>query len=656
MDPEKIAQDQLESARKSGATATNIALVLFAALIVSWSGMRDQVNKYRSAMASKLWAERQNKLAEDTDRAILGEAVKGRLMYEAVFYGDKESRKRIIEIAKSAARDPDKTLRQQQREQKDSLETRLLADAIASERDLLRLERRRTAGRFYAKRALAARTPFKLLGLDFSVDGFWAWVVWMAFLVGGIFHLWLGRRAMIRRCREAWRLLSSEARVSTEQARDLADSLPLWIRPLPQKERWVTILTNGARKDLVMEPLSLLCLLLAFVCVALAFPAVRMGVISTSFLDHDGVFPFNPILHSVVLCVLCGLAVGLIVSWSGTPDRKGKAPADSGSISPEHVEVLGRRGWITSALGVVATGALYIPCIDTWILRSLLRRPRFRQEPSVHRRRIRRAKSNPPVLKEGFYADKILGRIHYVPASGRARSLSGRSKDDVQPWEGPFDKISLERAHSSAVVPFVRAGVVHLLHGYRHRETADERARILALPATRRLYREAFELTLAALSLPSGGRAPHSMPNLQLHDLLAAIAINAGSDELLGRARKLLADAGFEDSPMSRVSSGPQSATRDSNSTAHSSHSARKKKALAVHRRRDRLAAFKAQRLGEREGLHISEQVAPSGRIRVPTIGTWKPGITPDAANYTHVVRQRKRQPHRKGRHRHSKI
>src|ERR1700687_6051 len=101
---------------------------------------------------------------------------------------------------------------------------------------------------------------------------------------------------MIRRCREAWRLLSSEAEVSTEQARDLADSLPLWIRPLPHREPWGTVLTNKAKKDLVMEPLSVLCLFLAVICVALAFSVVRMGVVSTSFLVHDGIFPFNSIL------------------------------------------------------------------------------------------------------------------------------------------------------------------------------------------------------------------------------------------------------------------------------------------------------------------------------------------------------------------------
>jgi hypothetical protein len=655
MDPEKIALDQLESARKSGATATNIALVLFAALIVSWSGMWDQVNRYRSAMASKLWTERQNKLAEDTDRAILGEAVKGRLIFESLIYEDKTLRKRIIKLAESSAADPEATLQQQQKEQNESLETRLLASAIASERDHLRLERRRTSGRFYAKRALAAKTPFKLLGLDFSVDGFWAWVVWMCFLVGGIFHLWLGRRAMIRRCREAWRLLSSEAKLSTEQARDLADSLPFWIRPLPHKEPWVTVLTNKARKDFVMEPLSVLCLFLALICVALAFSVERMGVISTSFLDQDGTFPIISILHSVVLCVLCGFGIGLIASWSGTPDRREKGSVDSISIPLENAEVLGRRGWITSALGVAGAAILYIPGIDKRILRSLLRRPRFRQEPNAHRRRIRRAKANPPFLKEGFYADKFLGRIHYVPANGRARSLSGRSKGDVEPWEGPFNKVTLERTHPSAVVPFVRSGVVQLLRGYRHRRTAQKRAKFLELPATKSRYREAFELTVAGLSVHPRRRAFHSMPNLQLYDLLAAIAINAASEELLDRARKLLADAGLNDTTRFHVSPTPQAAAHDSDSPAHSRHSARKKKSPSVLRRRDRLAASKALRLGEKKGSPSSEGVAPLTRIRLLTLGTWRLG-TPEAANSTHVVRQRKKQRHRKRQHKHSKI
>jgi len=96
MDFEKISQDQWKAARDSAATTTKIALVLFAALVVAWMGLWGNVNKYRSALASRRWLERPNQGAQTANLKIIGPAVKGWLLFQAEITLDNKQKKRRL--------------------------------------------------------------------------------------------------------------------------------------------------------------------------------------------------------------------------------------------------------------------------------------------------------------------------------------------------------------------------------------------------------------------------------------------------------------------------------------------------------------------------------------------------------------------------------
>lgn len=72
MDSDKIAADTWKATRDSTSVATNLSLLLFAALIVSWMGMWDHVNNYRSAVASRRTVERHNRDSETLSKAEVG--------------------------------------------------------------------------------------------------------------------------------------------------------------------------------------------------------------------------------------------------------------------------------------------------------------------------------------------------------------------------------------------------------------------------------------------------------------------------------------------------------------------------------------------------------------------------------------------------------
>lgn len=653
MEPLQTAVGHLNAARKLGTTATSVSLVLFAALIVFWLNISDHVNSYRRAVESKIRVEKQNRLAEHNDKTVLGQAVKGRLYADATAYEDKPTRKKIIELADSAAQDPEAALDRERKANKDSLESLILAAAIASEQPLVGLERRHAIVRFHLSRDLAERTAFKLFGLDFSVKGFWAWTVWMGFFAGGILYLWLGRRAIIRRHRQAWRLLSSDA-VSPEATSRLADSLPLWARPFPKREEWTQSLTNKMRTDLILEPLSVLCLLLLALCVALALIVARLGIVSTALLEGSPAGTQYSV-HAACICLLCGISLGLLATWPVSPRPiTGKAGPGGNTKDNDLIEIVGRRTWISGLTGTVLVCLIYLPRIHAALLRSLLQNPRFHGKPKVTRARMRRDRQNTPVLSQGFYTDHR-GRVHYVPASGRSRSLSGQSKDDLEIWNGPFDKESLSRVHPCALVPFVREGVTQLLHGLRHRKTVADRAKILALPETTVRYHKAFELVEAGLFVWVPRR---TMPNLQLYDLLFAVAENAASDELLTRAIRLLTKVPEPGSgpELSLRKGEPQNensrrssmrlplASMPGSGSLHSRHSIRKAKLNSVQRRRQRLDLFKGRHL---EGV----LTGPRNRLIARFSRT-----SATAANQTLVVRRRKKTRVRKRQPTHRRI
>ncbi len=358
MDAEKIAQDQWKAARDSGATATKIAIVLFAALIISWMGMWSNVNKYRAAVASRLRLERKSE-ASGVSPSILGPAVRGLLTVRAQKEPNKEKLKQTIEFANQVAKDPNAILRTLS---ESDWRRSMLSDAITNVSHALGVERQHAVGRFQVRRASAEKTPFKLLGLDFTVDGFWAWIVWLLFFSGGVLYLWTARLGLIRRCGHVWKLLHTDSKVTEEDTRKLADSLPIWIRPLPGSEPWTAVLTNGATADLILEPLSILCVALGFVCLGLSVPVVRLALVSTSLLETGGPLGLEPIIHGFTLCLLAGLTFGTLLIWIGTPTVQVLAERLSRNRGQhDFVELESRRAWIAALVAACGTAFFLLP-------------------------------------------------------------------------------------------------------------------------------------------------------------------------------------------------------------------------------------------------------------------------------------------------------
>jgi hypothetical protein len=631
-DRDKAVRERWETARKSAATTTSITLVLFGALIVSWLGMWEGVHKYRSAIASRLWADKRNHQLDDNDAVALSRGTKAELVAQALLRRqDKADRDKLLSLAEKVDRPPYAVALFNQLEQQNpnAFETQSLERAISTAEDQFHFANGQNFKRFHARRATAEKTTFKLLGLDFSVNGFWAWIVWLSFLTGGVLYLWLARRSLIREGRRLgeWQMSIS---LDAAMAETLRDSLPLWVRPLRRSEKWARSFVSNARTDLASDPLGALTLVLMAVCLVLSLETVRTGIISTSLLRSEVGFSWPALLHAVILCTLVGLLIGLITNWFSSPGGTALDP-----------EILGRRVLISSAASASLVGLFYLPKLNLQILKSILTEPRHRLMNVVRFRR-RRPKVEKPKMAPGFYVD-VREQIHYVPPGGHCRSLS-RTEGPVVHWNGPFDSDALPRVHRSARVPYIREGVTKILSGFQHRNKDEFRSAIQS-PEWRSRHARAFDLVRAELSLENQQSA-NAMPNLQLYDLLAAIAINSGSDSLVTTARQLLQKAFV---PASSPAQTPKYLA-DAAGAKHSRHSAKRAKGAIFQegRRQGRLDSFIRIRLGIQQSSQ-SKSHNRSGIDFSPSVqGTWKTPVDPQVANYIHVLRQpRKRRRNR---------
>jgi len=689
MEQEKLAQEQWKSARDFGTTTTRISVVLFAALIASWVGMWDHVDKFRGALESRQWQENQARLAFDL---ALRRAISGRLLFEAGAGSldfpkdeaqdgnqdnDRETAKKrqqrefqqLLNAVSDVHNDPEAILRSLKG---GDWRIPLLSKAISDERDTLLRQRGSVQAGYERRRSKAEETPFKLLGLEFLVNGFWAWPVWLLFFSGGVLYLSLARRALIRRCRSIWTGLSQDANVSTQAVRAMADILPVWLRPLPRGEPWVEALTNPLRLDATLDPLSVLCIALMTTCSFLSVLVLWMGITSTSLVRVQTNLEPQPFAHAAALCVLYGLCLGLLIGWKAIPvdshqswfgkkkgfwfaKMRGLSLGEKKAEVHPKVELLSRRTWVITGICTAATAVAYSDPINKALTTLLLNNPRFRHQSS-RRRPGSRAKDSkrhkiPGPWEPGFYEDTY-GRIHYVPASGRARSLFTKTKSEVHSWNGPFDGPAVRRVHPSALVPFLRQAVRTELAGIMHRKKPEERNAILAHPITRRRYQRAFSLVQQGIQLDAARPHKHPMPNLQLYDLLGAIAINSNSKPFLQQARKLLRDASLppkEDPP--RSLNVPR--TGESSGSGHSHHTVRKQKSDYYQRRAHRLEVFKKQRLEPlSRPTPFPEPPGLKRQFRIPE-GTWDvKSLTSDSANNQHVARARKKLRQRKRIHR----
>ena len=275
-----MGSDLLKNIKDTSSSATKLAVVLFAALIVSWIGLSNEVNKYKGALASRQWLEHKQLIVQTAERQILVERVRGSLISQAYQLDDVEKNKELKAFAEKLPTDPHDALRHLPA---GDWKAPYLSAVIQQEESLLAKERQYGLGRYQIKKASAERTPFKLLGLDFSVDGFWAWIVWLLFFIGGTLYLSLIRKSLIVRCDDAGRLVSTSQIPSNSETPQLADPLPLWMRPLPKNPDWPPFLANAASVDAAMDPLGTLCVILLAVCSLMGWLAFRMVVVFLIF-------------------------------------------------------------------------------------------------------------------------------------------------------------------------------------------------------------------------------------------------------------------------------------------------------------------------------------------------------------------------------------
>src|SRR5882724_130058 len=225
MDVFEAAKDKWKSVQDFSTTTTNVTLVLFIALVISWISMWSHVNKYRSTIAYHKWTtnSKQHRLRAAKQQEQLSAAVQGRLLFLAYerLRDDCFKRKSLIATAEGKPLKPEAIEKCQEENSKKPqgsdhlghgpLPERLyepqtptpledhrqrvpdatnllkqhsndwqgpfIAEAIRIESGSLLAERQHATKQLQAKRALAETTAFKLLGLDFEINGFWAWNV-----------------------------------------------------------------------------------------------------------------------------------------------------------------------------------------------------------------------------------------------------------------------------------------------------------------------------------------------------------------------------------------------------------------------------------------------------------------------------------------------
>jgi hypothetical protein len=227
--------------------------------------------------------------------------------------------------------------------------------------------------------------------------------------------------------------------------------------------------------------------------------------------------------------------------------------------------------------------------------------------------------------------------IHYVPAHRKARSV-GKTEETLKPWTGSFDEDNLRNVHRSALVPFVHMGVLNYLQGYRHRKDPNDRAKLLADPKVQERYLAAFQFVEMAINFEEHGslspltpnrhlsRRSKSFkgPNFQLYDLLAAIAMNFDSPDLLCRTRSKL--AGFRFNPP--AASVSQANVCCDKREQHSRHSKRKCRNKTSTHHVQRIEKLLKVRLGEHSHVEAAAgcpQVGKTASLRKPQTKELRP-------------------------------
>lgn len=704
---------QWKSARTYSSTATGFAIILFGALIASLPAMWSGVGPFLNALSWRQWVDKNKTRIDEQYKEQFSRDVRNYLAgislpIEAFAAEDKNSPCYIPGRPENESRDDRETRTKplrlklinlfpkaqpsgdiqadedhatskllELRKEKDCRAVYLAAAVEMTHEEMGNL---RSSGlnKFLTTQKAARQTPFKLLGLEFSVNYFWAWDVWYMFLGGGVLYLWLTRRGVLLRCRLAFIDLAqnpkpvvtdvekspdtptseerskfelttkieaqkkadengqqnttvsaalalaparepgenthAEMAVVSAQAPEVSkavispgpadrDSLPLWVRPLPANEPWVNQWTNPSNMDCFLDPNSLLCLVLMWGCLLLGFyPVASMAICSDLLLIGVGKPDVAVVVHAAVFCITTGCMVAVLLDWY-LPRSKNRDPkawlGKPGAID--------RRSLLFGVGSMMAGIACYVSPVNRAVAGTLLRKGRFNQVAKERSARKRRRKSDRLEVEEGFYQLEN-GLVIYVPANRRVRSPAGVGKMKLTPWSPPLEveKLAGAQMYPTALVPYARAACKELLRGIRHRKTPEEKAKLLENPEVRRKYESAFNLVKWAID--HDGEQNRTGRNLQLYDLLAAVAICANSEEKLESARQSLKTIEVSQRPI--LSLGWRTRQRDLRapvspkppdgqpSQIHSHHAKHKAKSRLNHKREYRLKEFIRQRLG----------------------------------------------------------
>ena len=269
--------------------------------------------------------------------------------------------------------------------------------------------------------------------------------------------------------------------------------------------------------------------------------------------------------------------------------------------------------------------------------------------PSTKVGRKRRLKVIIPELESGFYTYQ--SHIHYVPENGRTRSLNGADVTQVAPWIGEFEEAELPRVHRSALVPFCRYAVRHLLRGITHLPTPEQKKALLMKSAVRTRFQAAFRLLEYAIWRDSDLQQRGRMPNLELYSLLSSVAESANSAAMIRRAQELRGSATIPG--IEKLRAKPKQVSSEAK-VKHSRHSHKSIMPDSLDRRVQRLLAFKGVYATNPSQLGKPAAKLPESLV----VPGWGPSDfsdkNSDFGNNVHVARRRikQREHHRSHRFR----
>jgi len=136
------------------------------------------------------------------------------------------------------------------------------------------------------------------------------------------------------------------------------------------------------------------------------------------------------------------------------------------------------------------------------------------------RARVRKPLKQVPLM-EGFYREQPGDRIHYVPNRGITKSLRRVSPTNLQPLaEADLAEDQYARVHSRALLPWIRS--------------------VVKEQSKRGEFQTAANLIERAIHDDQRKNNGRHMPNIQLYDLMAGLAVRSQQPEHAQRAVQLI--------------------------------------------------------------------------------------------------------------------